>query len=54
MRYQRGRQSMLWGISGHKLAKILTNSRQLKILNTIMGGSLIILSSYMLIKLFWS
>jgi len=45
---------MLWGISGHKLAKILTNPRQLKILNILMGGSLIILSIYMLIKLFWS
>lgn len=45
---------MLWGISGHQLAKILTNSRQLKILNNLMGGSLIILSIYMLIKLFWS
>ncbi len=45
---------MLWGISGHKLAKILTNPSQLKILNILMGGSLIILSIYMLIKLFWS
>ncbi|OEY96761.1 lysine transporter LysE [Acinetobacter proteolyticus] len=45
---------MLWGISGYKLAKILTNPHQLKILNILMGGSLIILSIYMLIKLFWS
>lgn len=45
---------MLWGISGHKLAKILINTHQLKILNTLMGGSLIILSIYMLIKLLWS
>lgn len=44
---------ILWGISGHHLAKILTNSHQLKILNILMGGSLIILSIYMLIKLFW-
>lgn len=44
---------IVWGISGQTLAKILAHSYQIKIMNTIMGGSLIMLSIYMLIKLFW-
>ncbi|MGN5764486.1 LysE family translocator [Acinetobacter calcoaceticus] len=43
---------ILWGVCGHKLAKILTNPRQLKIMNSLMGGSLILLPIYMLIQLF--
>ncbi|WP_312050232.1 LysE family translocator [Acinetobacter courvalinii] len=42
---------IIWGVSGHKLAKILTNSYQLRLLNMLMGGSLIILSIFMLIQL---
>ncbi|ENW83228.1 hypothetical protein F909_00820 [Acinetobacter sp. ANC 3929] len=44
---------ILWGISGQTLAKVLTRPHQIKIMNTAMGGSLIMLSIYMLIKLFW-
>lgn len=42
---------IIWSVSGHKLAKILTNSHQLRLLNMLMGGSLIMLSIFMLIQL---
>lgn len=43
---------IVWGVSGHKLAKILTNTHQLRLLNMLMGGSLFMLSIFMLIQLF--
>ncbi len=44
---------ILWGISGHKLSKIFTNTSNIKTLNFLMGGSLILFAIYMLLKIFW-